>query len=132
MHAPNIVNPLTRKYMSVPTIRSLNSILRRRSSVGEAGSKKLLFCYFQITNFPLAVMTDLIRSGMDNIKFVRVFGLILVQAAWSAFSNEAKFCGVYSSHLSSYSRIDQRFSIGFRSGELAGQTPFPMTVMLWF
>ena len=86
------------------------------------GQKKLLFSYFQFTNIPLAVMTDLIRSGMDNIKFARV-GL-------RAFPSEAKFCGVFL-HLSFSSRIDQRFSIGFRSGELAGQTPFPMTVMLW-
>ena len=73
-------------------------------------------------------MTDLIRFGMDNIKFLRVSGLILDQAAWSAFSSEAN-SGVFL-HLS-FLRIDQRFSIGFRSGELAGKTPFPMTVMLW-
>ncbi len=28
-------------------------------------------------------------------------------------------------------RIDQRFSIGFRSGELAGHNPLPQEVMSW-
>ena len=61
-------------------------------------------------------MTDLIRSGMDNIKFLRVSGLVLDKAAWSPFSSEAKFCGVCFPNLNSSSRIDQRISIGFRSG----------------
>ena len=75
-------------------------------------------------------MTDLIRSGMDNIRFMRVSGLILDQAAWMAFLVKPNHGRVFLSHLRSSSRIEQRFSIGFRSGELAGQTPFSMTVML--
>ena len=96
----------------------------------QIGQKNHVFSYFQITNFPPAVMTDLIRSGMDNIRFMRVSGLILDQAAWMAFLVKPNHGRVFLSHLRSSSRIEQRFSIGFRSGELAGQTPFSMTVML--
>ena len=38
MHAPNIFNPLTRKYMSVPTKRVLIPNLEERVESSEAGS----------------------------------------------------------------------------------------------
>ena len=69
---------------------------------------------------PLRSMHLVIRCGILPTKFTRYERVISSQTSWIILSNSFKFWGFFFS--TAFFMIPQMFSIGFRSGELAGQS----------
>ncbi len=68
--------------------------------------------------------------GVYDTRFDSVSEVILDQADFR-FASALEYSRIPSTLFMISLRIDQRFSTGFRSGELAGHNPLPQEVISW-